>query len=115
MEGSWEPNSDIKEAVRIVLEEGIRTLPSYVNEHAAMYAVANVSTYGESIDMSDHDDYISGVTKIHQSSMNGGSTFTYYSFPDVNSDVFGTTMPELVGTEQDACYKYEKVAERMYK
>lgn len=83
------------EAVKAVLVKGYRTLPKYIDEHDC-----------ES-DLSNHPASKSGYIQ-HQTVLHNvyGSTYTFYSFPDTNSDPFGYTDASLRNKYGDFCYEY---------
>ena len=81
-------NDNIYAAVREVLVNGNRTLPDYVDEHDYIGDIAEVSNNGVAFNPNDRSKYISGVTKIRNKM---GSTYTFYCFPDNQSDPFGYT------------------------
>ena len=71
-------------AVRDVLVNGNRTLPQYVDEHDCFSDIASISTGN----VRTRSDYKQGKTIIKNKM---GSTYTFYSFPDKESDPFGYT------------------------
>lgn len=76
-----------KQAVRSVLIDGKRTLPGYIDEHDCLSDISSISTGS----VNDRNAYKQFVTKIHNKY---GSNYTFYSFPDSNSDPFGYTSEE---------------------
>ena len=72
------------EAVRDVLVNGNRTLPQYVDEHDCFSDIKSISTGS----IRNRSDYVKDETVIKNKM---GSTYTFYSFPDKNSDPFGYT------------------------
>ena len=72
-----------------VLVNGNRTLPLYVDEHDCLSDIKSISTGN----VKDRSAYIQGKTVVKNTY---GSTWTFWCFPDSNSDPFGYT---------DAAYK----------
>lgn len=81
---------EIKEAVRKVVNEGYRTLPFYINEHDWINDITYIENNGKSVSKSKKENFIKDVTKVH-TKFNKGSYWTFYCFPDTNSDPFGYT------------------------
>jgi len=73
-------------AVRDVLVNGNRYFPVYVDEHDWLGDITSASNNGVSFDPYDRSKYIKDVTIIKN---RYGSTYTFYCFPDSNSDPFG--------------------------
>lgn len=86
-----------KQAVRSVLIDGKRTLPGYIDEHDCFSDISSISTGS----VNDRNAYKQFVTKIHNKY---GSNYTFYSFPDSNSDPFGYTSEEKRKQIGDNCY-----------
>ena len=86
-----------EEAVRSVLIDGKRTLPGYIDEHDCFSDISSISTGS----VNDRSAYKQFVTKIHNKY---GSNYTFYSFPDSNSDPFGYTSEEKRKQIGDNCY-----------
>ena len=82
---------DVVEAVRSVLVDGKRTLPAYIDEHDWINDLTSVKTNGKSIDKNDRTEYKQFETIIENKY---DSTYTFYSFPDADSDPFGYTSEE---------------------
>lgn len=78
----------ITAAVRDVLINGNRTLPPYVNEHDCFSDISSATSCGSAINKNQRGAYQRDVTKIRN---RYGSTYTFYCFPDENSDPFGYT------------------------
>ena len=87
-------------AVKKVLVDGKRTLPGYIDEHDCFSDIGSISTGS----VRNRGDYKQFVTKIHN---NYGSNYTFYSFPDSNSDPFGYTSEEKRKQIGDNCYSFE--------
>lgn len=81
-------NPNILEAVRRVLVGGNRTLPTYVDEHDCFSDIASATNNGVGINVYNRSQYKQDVTKIRN---RYGSSYTFYCFPDSNSDPFGYT------------------------
>lgn len=79
-------SSSYLEAVRDVLINGNRYFPIYVDEHDWLGDISSVSNDGVSFDPYDRSKYKKGVTKIRNCY---GATYTFYCFPDDESDPFG--------------------------
>ncbi len=73
-------------AVKDVLVNGNRYFPPYVDEHDWLGDIISVSNNGQSFDPYDRSQYIKDVTVIKN---NSGATYTFYCFPDSQSDPFG--------------------------
>lgn len=82
---------NIISAVRAVLVDGKRALPSYVNEHDCFSDIISAANNGAAINIRDRAAYIKDVTRIKN---RYGSAYTFYCFPDSNSDPFGYTKKE---------------------
>ena len=85
---SYDAPDEVVEAVRDVLVNGKRTLPAYVDEHDWINDLTSVTTDGKAINKSNRDSYEQHKTIIKNVY---GGTYTFYSFPDTNSDPFGYT------------------------
>ncbi len=83
-----------KAAIRDVLENGNRTLPTYVDEHDCFSDITSATNDGESITKSDRSAYVQDKTIIKN---RYGSTYTFYCFPDTDSDPFGYTQGPASG------------------
>lgn len=95
---------DVLEVVKAVLVRGKRTLPGYVDEHDCFSDISSASNNGQGIDVENRSQYIQNVTKLHNVY---SSNYTFYSFPDTNSDPFGYTSEENRSKIGDAYYDYE--------
>ena len=84
--------SDVKEAVRKVVNEGLRTMPFYINEHDYYGDISKIVTNGKtqrsSSAIKNHSNYIKDSTVIYNEM---GAIYTFYTFPDDHSDPFGYT------------------------
>ena len=76
------------DAVKTVIVNGKRTIPRYVDEHDYMGDISSVTTNGKSISKKSKSQYQKDLTVIKNKM---GSTYTFYEFPDANSDPFGYT------------------------
>ena len=86
------PDPDAIKAVEEVIINGKRTLPRYINEHDYFGDIASVTNNGTSIaDVKDRSKYKQHVSVIKN---HMGSTYTFYEFPNDQSDPFG-----YIGTE----------------
>lgn len=81
-------NPNILEAIRRVLVGGNRTLPTYVDEHDCFSDISSATNNGVGINIYNRSQYKQDVTKIRN---RYGSSYTFYCFPDSNSDPFGYT------------------------
>jgi hypothetical protein len=77
-------SASIIAGVKDVLVEGHRTLPQYIDEHDCFSDISSISTG----DKRTRSDYVRGKTIVKNRM---GSTYTFYSFPDQESDPFGYT------------------------
>lgn len=84
--------SDVKEAVRKVVNEGYRTMPFYINEHDYHGDISKIVTNGKTLRgtsaIKNHSNYVKDSTVIYNKM---GSVYTFYTFPDEKSDPFGYT------------------------
>lgn len=80
--------NSILNAVKSVLVEGRRTLPAYVDEHDCFSDISKATNDGTPISVTNRSAYVKNKTIIKN---NYGSTYTFYCFPDSNSDPFGYT------------------------
>ena len=86
-------------AVKSVLIDGKRTLPGYVDEHDCFSDISSIST-GSVKDRSAYKPFVTIIKNRYT------STYTFYSFPDKNSDPFGYTSEENRKKIGDACYSF---------
>lgn len=91
-------------AVKSVLVDGKRTLPKYIDEHDYLGDLTSVKTNGTEISVKDKSNYKQFETQIKN---RYGSSYTFYSFPDTNSDPFGYTSEENRKKFGEECYAYE--------
>lgn len=84
---------EVVAAVKTVLVEGKRTLPGYVDEHDCFSDISSATNDGVSIDVSNRSSYEPNKT-ILKNVYDSDSTYTFFSFPDSNSDPFGYTSEE---------------------
>ena len=84
----WMDNGNAGETyrqyARYVLKNGLRTVPSAVNEHDCFSDIKSISTGA----VRDRSDYVRDKTVIKN---RYGSTYTFYCFPTSGSDPFGYT------------------------
>ncbi|MCR5022017.1 helix-turn-helix transcriptional regulator [Ruminococcus sp.] len=78
----------VYQAVKIVLTEGKRTVPGYINEHDYLGDISSCQNNGISFDKRDKSQYQQYVTVINNTM---GAVYTFYCFPDTASDPFGYT------------------------
>lgn len=84
-------SDEIKAAVKAVLVDGKRTLPGYIDEHDCLSDISSATNNGSSISVSNRGSYQPNVTKLNNVY---GASYTFFSFPDANSDPFGYTSEE---------------------
>ena len=92
--GSIASNPEVLEYARIIIVQGKRTLPGYVDEHDSTLDIAYVTNDGASIDKNSPSQYIQFTSIIHQGSSVGSGQWTYYCHPTPQSDPFGYTSEE---------------------
>lgn len=83
---------EIIAAVRSVLVGGRRTLPDYIDEHDSFSDIISATNEGKAINIKDRESYIRDITRIKN---RYGANYTFYSFPDKNSDPFGYTRKDV--------------------
>ena len=86
------PSETAINAVKSVLVNGRRTIPRYVNEHDMFGDLTSVSNNGSPINKKDRSAYKPHVTKIKN---RYGSSGTFHSFPNSQSDPFYYTSEEM--------------------
>ena len=101
---SGNASSDYINVVRNVLVEGKRTIPGYIDEHDCFTDIASATNNGAGISVSDRSQYQSHVTKINNVY---GSAYTFYCFPDTNSDPFGYTSEANRQRIGDGYYEFD--------
>ncbi len=92
--GTVDENPKVLELAKIILVQGKRTLPGYVDEHDYLGDIAYVTNDGASIDKNDPNQYEQFKSIIHQGGSVGGGQWTYYCHPTPESDPFGYTSEE---------------------
>lgn len=95
---------DVIEAVRAVLVNGMRILPGYIDEHDCFSDISAASNNGQSISVEARSQYVQHITKMRNVY---GADYTFYSFPDSNSDPFGYTSQENREKIGDFYYEFE--------
>lgn len=96
--------SSILNAVKSVLVDGKRTLPAYVDEHDCFSDIKSVKTNGSTVNKSSRSSYVKHNTVVKN---NMGSTYTFYCFPDSNSDPFGYIKESNRTKFGDFCYNFD--------
>lgn len=94
-------SQEVIDAVTSVLVDGKRTLPGYIDEHDCFSDIGS-TTNGSS--KTDRSTYVQYETILHN---NMGATYTFYCFPDENSDPFGYTSEDKRSEIGDFCYDFE--------
>ena len=87
-------DANVVELAKIILVQGKRTLPGYVDEHDYLGDIADVTNDGVSINKNDPNQYEQFKSIIHQGSSVGSGQWTYYCHPTPQSDPFGYTSEE---------------------
>lgn len=101
---SKDASKEIVEAVKSVLVNGKRTLPGYIDEHDTITDIKWVKNDGKEISVSDKNSYKKNESKI----MNVyGSKYTFYTFPDINSDPFGYTSEKIREEKGEIYYDFD--------
>lgn len=100
---SGSSSDDVVTAVTAVIKQGYRTLPQYVDEHDCYSDLSSVSNNGQTFDVNDTSKYKQYITKIHNKY---GSTYTFFSRPDTNSDPFGYINAKYRNKFGDAYYEF---------
>lgn len=96
--------------VRAVLKEGKRTLPKYIDEHDCFSDIISASNNGSGISVRDRSSYVPFTTKIRN---RYSSSYTFYCFPEHNSDPFGYTSESQRQKYGDEHYSVEKLIEEL--
>lgn len=105
--GSIASNPEVLEYARIILVQGKRTLPGYIDEHDSTLDINSVTNDGTSIDKNSPSQYVQFKSIIHQSSSVGGGQWIYYCHPTQQSDPFGYTSEERRNQIGDLYYEFE--------
>ena len=105
MNNYQEVNKELLRAVKLVLMEGIRTLPGYIDEHDCYIDIVSIENESNYNNIYDENSYIMDSTKINNKY---GSSYTFYKFPDDNADVFGYTNIENKNKTECNYYNYER-------
>ena len=94
---------------KYVLCEGLRTVPSHINEHDAFSDIKEISTGN----VRDRSAYYRDETVVKNTL---GSTYTFYCFPTATSDPFGYTKKggEMSGKLQNIINKEWELAQVPY-
>ena len=101
---SYDASAEIVQAVRSVLVDGKRTLPGYIDEHDYFGDISSAKIDGKAITVTNRSLYESNETIIKNIY---GATYTFYSFPDTNSDPFGYTSEAIRKEKGEFHYDYE--------
>ena len=101
---SKDASDEIVNAVKSVLVDGKRTLPAYIDEHDMFGDITSVETDGNKGIVSDRTSYTAFKTKIKN---RYGSQYTFYSFPDKNSDPFGYTSEKIREEKGEFYFDFE--------
>lgn len=101
---SGDVSDEILNVVKSVLIDGKRTIPGYIDEHDMISDIASAVTEGSSFSPSERNQYQQFKTKIKNVY---GSEYTFYSFPDENSDPFGYTSEANREKIGDAYYDFD--------
>lgn len=98
-----------RQYARLVLKNGLRTLPAAVNEHDCFSDINSISTGS----VRDRSAYVRDKTVIRN---RYGSTYTFYCFPTAGSDPFGYTEKgeNMSGSLQDIIDKEWELAQIPY-
>ena len=91
-----------------VLEDGIRTLPEYVDEHDCISDIKYIKLNGKKIRKSNKNNYKKHKTRIKNVY---GTRYYFYSFPNKTSDPFGYISKYKRNTYGDFCYSYKYLSE----
>ena len=102
-------SEDYVEVVKSVLVNGKRTLPGYIDEHVTLGTqwIVSATNDGSSINVMDRNAYIQNKTIIQQSASLGSGKYTFYCFPDTNSDPFGYISEQNRSEIGDAYYDFD--------
>lgn len=97
-------SEEIVNAVKSVLVDGKRTLPAYIDEHDMLGDITSAKTDGKVISVADKSLYVQYKTQLTN---RYGSSYTFYSFPDTNSDPFGYTSEKIREEKGEFHYDFE--------
>ena len=100
---SKDASNEIVEAVREVLINGKRILPAYIDEHDYIGDITSVNTNDKEMPINDKSSYVKYETKIKNKY---GAQYTFYSFPDTNSDPFGYSSEEIKKEKGEFYYDF---------
>lgn len=98
-------SSDIVNVVGHVVRGGFRVLPGYIDERDYFGDITSATNDGVNIDVTDRGAYQKNVTVITN---RYSATYTFYCFPDENSNPFGYSSEELREQMGDDCYTLEE-------
>ena len=101
---SKDASEEIVTAVKTVLVEGKRTIPAYIDEHDMLGDITSVKLEGKSFSVDDKNSFVAFKTKLKNKY---GAKYTFYSFPDTNSDPFGYTSEEIRKSKGEFYYDFE--------
>lgn len=101
---SYDAPQNVVDAVKDVLVNGKRTLPAYIDEHDCLSDLTSVTTDGKAVNKNNRDAYEKNKTIIKNTY---GATYTFYSFPDTNSDPFGYTSEDKRDELGDFHYDFD--------
>ena len=101
---SYDAPQNVVDAVKDVLVNGKRTLPAYIDEHDCLSDLTSVTTDGKAVNKNNRDAYEKNKTIIKNKY---GSTYTFYSFPDTDSDPFGYTSEDKRDELGDFHYDFD--------
>lgn len=101
---SKDASDEIVNAVKSVLVDGKRTLPAYIDEHDMFGDITSVETEGSKGTIKDKNSYTAFKTIITN---RYGSKYTFFTFPDTNSDPFGYTSEKIREEKGDFYYDFE--------
>ena len=101
---SKDASNEIVDAVKSVLVDGKRTLPAYIDEHDMFGDITLVETDGKNATINDKNSYTAFKTIITN---RYGSKYTFYTFPDTNSDPFGYTSEKIREEKGEFYYDFE--------
>lgn len=109
--GSLDSNPDVLELAKIILVQGKRTLPGYVDEHDHISDIAYVTNDGVSINKEDASQYVQFKSIIHQGESVGEGQWTYYCHPTESSDAFGYKSEERRAQIGEFYYEFDTLVQ----